>query len=147
MPDDIEKRISTVERTQDSLVITLEQINATLKRFEGHIDELFDLKSKIDSIDVVWRKIDAITEKCNAVELAFKLLQAEHHQCKPVVDSINGCKMDFDHRIKTLETAHASSNAFTTKLFGSLAEKAIWAIIVLGAMSAVYLAGKGAFVK
>lgn len=147
MPEDIEKRVSAVERTQDSLVLTLSQINDTLKKFESHIDELFDLKAKIDSIDVVWRKIDYLSDKCSAVELAFKLLQAEHQQCKPVVDTIHGCKVDFDHRLKALETAHANSNAFTTKLFGNLAEKAIWAIVVMGAMSAVYLAGKGVFSK
>jgi len=147
MTEDVEKRLAAVERGQDKLVSTLDQINATLKKFESHIDELFDLKGKIDSIDVVWRRIDELTTKCSAVELAFKLLQAEHHTCKPVVDSISACKMDFDHRIKDLETAHASSNAFTSKLIGTLTEKIIWAIIVGGALSVVYLAGKGVFVK
>lgn len=147
MPDNIEQRISELERVQVRLVTTLDQINTTLKKFESHIDELFDLKSKIDSIDVAWRRIDELQNKCNAVELAFQLLKAEHVVCKPIVDGIGVCRADFDHRIKALETTSANTNAFTSKLFGSLAEKIIWAVITFGALSAVYLAGKGVLGK
>ena len=60
MPE-LEQRVAALERVQDRLVNTLDQINTTLKKFEGHIDELFNLKSKIDSIDVAWKRIDELS--------------------------------------------------------------------------------------
>ena len=147
MSDDLEKRMTAMERVQDRLLTTLDQINNTLLKFERHIDELFDLKTKIDTIDVLWRRIDELQTKCGTVDTAFQILKSEHGACKPIVDTIAACKMDFDHRLKDIEKRAETSNAFTSKLFSNLLEKAIWTIVVIGAMSAVYLAGKGAFVR
>jgi uncharacterized coiled-coil protein SlyX len=147
MPDDNDKRITTLERSHDKMEATLDQINKTLIRFEAHIDELFEVKTKLDSVDVIWRRIDELQGKIGAMEIAFQVLKAEHISCVPIVQSVTPCKADFEHRIKDLEKKAESSNAFTNKLFSSLLEKVIWALVVGGAMSAVYLAGKGVFAK
>ena len=147
MPDDLEKRVTAMERVQDKLLATLDQINATLLKFEKHIDELFDMKSKLDSVEVMWRRIDELQGKCGMIDTSFQILKSEHLTCKPIVDTIATCRMDFEHRLKDIEGKAASSNAFTNKLIGTLLEKIIWAIVVGGALSAVYLAGKGVFVK
>jgi len=147
MADDLEKRVAAMERVQDKLLATLDQINASLLKFEKHIDELFDMKSKLDSVEVMWRRIDELQKKCGQFDTAFQILKSEHTTCRPVVDTFTHYKMDFEHRIKDLEFKAATSNAFTTKLFSNLLEKIIWSIIVFGALSAVYLAGKGVFTK
>lgn len=147
MSDDLEKRVTTMERVQDKLLTTLDQINATLLKFEKHIDELFDMKSKLDSVEVMWRRIDELHGKCGAVDTAFQILKSEHSTCKPIVDTISACKMDFDHRLKDLEKRSESTAGFTKTLVGGLLGQIIWGLIVIGAMSAVYLAGKGVFVK
>jgi uncharacterized coiled-coil protein SlyX len=146
-PDDYEKRFTTLERTQDKMENTLDQINRTLLRFEQHIDELFEVKTKLDSVDVIWRKIDAMAIAHTAMDKEFHVLKTEHLSCKPKVDTMDHCAMNLENRIKNLETKTESSSAFTNKLFTGLLEKIIWGVIVFGAMSAVYLAGKGAFAR
>ena len=145
MADDLEKRISAMERVQDKLLTTLDQINATLLKFERHIDELFELKTKIDSIDVIWRRIDDLQTNYNKLDKDLHVLKSEHATCTPIVGTVASCKIEFENRMKTIEEKVSSSTGFATRLWGSILEKVIWAIIVGGAMSAVYLAGKGAF--
>lgn len=145
MAEDLERRVQTLERAQDRLANALEQINSTLKRFEEHIDELFNAKSKLDSIDVMWRRIDDVSARQQTIDKEFHLLKAEHTTCKPLVDAMNLCKGDTEHRLKSLELQAASNAGFQSRLWGSILEKAIWYVIAGGALAAVYLAGKGVF--
>lgn len=145
MADDLDKRLTAVERIQDKHYSTLEQINITLAKFERHIDELFELKTKIDSVDVIWRRVDEMQGKINIIDKELHVLKSEHATCVPIVGTVSSCKIEFENRIKTVEEKINSSTGFATRLWGSVLEKLIWALIVGWAMSAVYLAGKGAF--
>jgi len=147
MPEDNEKRLSALERTQDKMENTLDQINKTLLRFENHIDELFEVKTKLDSIDVIWRKVDDLQTKTGNIDVAFQLLKAEHIVCKPVVDTIAIIKTEFNHRLQDLEKSRESVGGFTKNLVGGLLGQILWALVGGGALAAIYLAGKGAFVK
>jgi prefoldin subunit 5 len=147
MPDDIDKRVSAIERSQDRMTNAVEQINKTLARFEAHIDELFEVKTKLDSIDVIWRRIDELQKNCNQMDKEFHVLKSEHHTCTPIVASIPTCKADFENRIGTLEKSKDAVGGFTKNLVGGLLGQILWALIGGGALAAIYLAGKGAFTR
>lgn len=147
---ELEKRIAAMERIQDKTSITLEQINSTLKKFETHIDELFEAKSKLDSIGVMWRRIDELQVKTGSIDTAFKILSKEHDICKPTVDTLSHCKTVAEHKVEVLEKRIAAIEKKEedvanrkNNFFDGMASKVIYAIALALVTAAFTLAAKG----
>jgi chromosome segregation ATPase len=135
----METRVSNLERGQDKLVSTLDQINKTLLKFENHIDELFEVKTKLDSIDIAWQRIDKLNEKLVEMDKTLHVLKSEHADCKPMVSSVGTCKVDFETRIKELEKKMDAAGNFASGVIGKVIG---WLIPgVLGAAAAYLLQG------
>lgn len=137
------KRLASLERTQDKMGHTLEQINKTLAKFENHIDELFDVKSKLESIETAWKRIDVLQQSITNMDKILSLLAAEHTQCKPKVEGIEGCKISIDHRLTQLERSMGSASNFVQGRVASLTDKLLWVGFGAVAVVAVILALQG----
>lgn len=147
---ELEKRISAMERIQDRTAVTLDQINSTLKKFEAHIDELFEAKSKLDSIGVMWRRIDELQAKTSMIDTEFKILSKEHNVCKPMVDSLNNCKTVLDHKIEAhdkrialIEKHEEDLSNRKNNFFDGMASKVIFGVAMALITAAFTLAAKG----
>ena len=140
MADEIERRVAILERNHDSIAGTLVQINRTLEKLEGHIDELFEVKSKIDSINTAWRKIDTLAEDFRKMDKDLHLMRSDHSMCKPIVDTIAHCKADFDNRLKNLEATVGATKSFIGGRLGGLIDQFAPVLI---SMIAAYMVAKG----
>lgn len=142
--DDDGKRLASLERSQDKMSHTLEQINKTLTKFETHIDELFDVKAKLESIDTAWRKLDTMQIAISSMDKILSVLASEHQQCKPKVDGIESCKISIEHRLGQIEKTLGTAGAFVQGRVASLTDKLIWVGFGAIAAVAVFLAMQGA---
>ena len=141
--DEGAKRLVALERTQDKMGHTLEQINKTLSKFEAHIDELFDVKAKLESIDTAWRRIDSIQEVVTNMDKILSLLASEHQQCKPKIDGVESCRVNFEHRLAVVEKIVGAAGSFIQGRVASLTDKLVWVGFGAAAVVAVVMALKG----
>jgi uncharacterized coiled-coil protein SlyX len=151
-PDELEKRVSTLERTSDRTADILDQINKTLAKFEQHIDELFEVKNTLESVRVMWLRIDEMTKANTAMDKAFAMLKAEHEKCLPVVSGVSSCKIDFDYQMKeigtkvaALEKKEADAADVRSKITVDMVSRTIAGAVSIAAGIAIYLAQKGVF--
>lgn len=137
------KRLASLERTQDKMGHTLEQINKTLSKFESHIDELFDVKSKLESIDTAWRRIDTVQTAIANMDKVLSVLSAEHAQCRPKLDQFDGCKISIEHRLTQVEKSLGNASSFVQGRVASITDKILWVGFGAVAVVAVVLAMQG----
>lgn len=137
------KRLASLERTQDRMGHTLEQINKTLSKFEAHIDELFDVKSKLESIETAWKRIDILQTSISVIDKQLGVIASEHQQCKPKVEAMDGCRIGLEHRMAQVEKSLGSAGSFIQGRVASLTDKLLWVAFGAVAVVAVVMALKG----
>ncbi len=167
MPPELETRVSQLEHSHTALTTTLGQINRTLEKIEVHIDELFEGKSKLDSIDTAWKRIDHLAHKSTeldnqlnkllqsctimentmqlklvkleALDREFAILQSEHKSCNPKVEKHETCMFGVEHRLKTLEDRVAAAGSFVQGRVASVTDKILYAMLSVAAIATVFM--------
>lgn len=140
-----EQRISDLERHKDLLGHQLDTISSGIAELKAGMASLNGLASRVQTtelrLEAAWKKIDML-QQCKE---DFNMVRNEHLSCKPKVETMDDFLMEMNHRLKIVEEKVANSGKFAAKLWESISEKLIWALISGGAATAIYLAGKGVF--
>lgn len=141
----IESRVSALERTSDRAADALDRLSKDLHDIKGMMAQSIGLATRVSAIEQdsasLCADIEMVKNRNAQRDTEFAVLKDQHAACHPTLQTIAACKMDFEHRIKSIEDTLKTAKGFAIGQLGSLLSQIIpW---VLGA-AAVYAVSKGA---
>jgi len=139
-PDDMEKRIRTVEDEQREHRLMYRHMSDTLDKIQLSLKEALDVKGKVDDhngqLKKIWEKLDAV----QGIRDEFNIVKSEHARCQPKVEILDDHASGCDYRIQALEETVRAAKGFALGQVASLLSQFLpWIIGVL----AVYAVSKG----
>lgn len=140
-----ESRLRMLEDSHIQQTQLYQQMTGTLNQIHNDLRASINIQGLVTDHDKQLKKLWIKIDECEALGTSFKLLNAEHAACKPIVDTVATCKLDFEHRVRSLENRLAEVGGFAKNIVGGWLGQLFWGLTIAGALAAIWLAGKGAF--
>lgn len=143
MPDDLEKRVSLLERGQDAFKFQLDAITKGIGEIKESLVGINNLGGRVGTLEVrmeaAWKKID----HCSVEMDSFRHIKSEHDVCKPKVDVMCTSTALLEHRLKSVEESITNAGKLVQGRVTSFADKILWAVFVVAGLSAAIFAING----
>lgn len=106
MPEDFDKRLRDVENKVYSFEQTFGRIADDIHDIKESIQEFIEVKSKLSSIDVLFKRVDELRKEIQSVDKTISPLATEHKQCMQAKQDSTVQLTAINNRLSKLEFEH-----------------------------------------
>lgn len=106
MPEDFDKRLRDVENKVYSFEQSFGRIADDIHEIKENIQEFIEVKSKLQAIDVAFKRVDELRKEISALDKSMSPIVAEHRTCQQAKEQHTTQITALTNRLQLLEFEH-----------------------------------------